>query len=187
MSDKQTTVGGDSRRPYLTPFFLQCIIDSIYSPIFSVDENYIYTSFNKGHAAAMKSIYGVDIEFGKSILDYMSVEEDRATAKANLDRALRGESFIEEAYSGDTKFSRHYFEVRHTPLKDETGTVYGVSVCAKDVTERKQALNAVQASDSKLQAAINILPVGLWIIDAEGQIITSSAAAQRIWGGGTLR
>jgi PAS domain S-box-containing protein len=49
--------------------------------------------------------------------------------------------------------------------------------------QRKQAEQALQESDALLKAAINILPVGLWIIDAEGKIVTSSTAAQRIWAG----
>ncbi|MBE3039275.1 MAG: MASE1 domain-containing protein, partial [Chloroflexi bacterium] len=51
------------------------------------------------------------------------------------------------------------------------------------VSERKQADQALQASDSLLQAAVNILPVGLWIFDAEGKIVSCSAAAKRIWAG----
>ncbi len=53
----------------------------------------------------------------------------------------------------------------------------------QDITEHKRSEEARQVSDELLQAAINILPVGLWIIDAEGKIVTSSAAAQRIWAG----
>jgi PAS domain S-box-containing protein len=53
----------------------------------------------------------------------------------------------------------------------------------EDITERKRVEAALRASDALLQAAINILPVGLWIIDAEGKVVTSSAAAQRIWAG----
>lgn len=34
-----------------------------------------------------------------------------------------------------------------------------------------------------LQSAIDIMPVGLWVLNAEGKIVTSSAAAQRIWAG----
>jgi len=49
--------------------------------------------------------------------------------------------------------------------------------------ERKRAEEALQASNALLQAAINIMPVGLWIIDAKGNISTSSAAVQRIWAG----
>ena len=53
----------------------------------------------------------------------------------------------------------------------------------RDITERKRAEEALQASNALLQAAINIMPVGLWIFDAKGNISSSSAAAQRIWAG----
>jgi len=49
--------------------------------------------------------------------------------------------------------------------------------------ELQQSRDALKASEALLPAAIDILPVGLWIIDAEGKIVTSSAAAQRIWAG----
>jgi PAS domain S-box-containing protein len=49
--------------------------------------------------------------------------------------------------------------------------------------ELAATVEALRASEALLPAAINILPVGLWIIDAEGKIVTSSAAAQRIWAG----
>jgi PAS domain S-box-containing protein len=53
----------------------------------------------------------------------------------------------------------------------------------RDITERKKAEQALRESEALLQTAVNILPVGLWIINAEGKIVTSSAAAQRIWAG----
>jgi PAS domain S-box-containing protein len=49
--------------------------------------------------------------------------------------------------------------------------------------ERKRAEKALRESEALLHAAVNILPVGLWIINAEGKIVTSSAAAQKIWAG----
>jgi PAS domain S-box-containing protein len=52
---------------------LEGIINSSDAPIFSVDRQYRYTSFNKAHAAVMKVIYGKDIEIGKRLLDYMTV------------------------------------------------------------------------------------------------------------------
>ena len=117
---------------------LECIIESADSPIFSVDKNYCYTSFNRSHAAVMKAIYDVDIELGKSILEYQTVDEDRIKAKSNFDRALQGEHFTEEAYSGEDSVSRLYFEVSHNPIRDTKGRVIGVAVHARDITERKQ-------------------------------------------------
>jgi len=58
-----------------------------------------------------------------------------------------------------------------------------VSGFFQDITERKQAEEALQKSEALLQAAVDILPVGLWIINAEGEIVVSSAAAQQLWAG----
>ena len=49
--------------------------------------------------------------------------------------------------------------------------------------ERKLAEEALKASESLLETAIRILPLGLWIIDAKGRITVSSDAAQRTWHG----
>jgi PAS domain S-box-containing protein len=70
-----------------------------------------------------------------------------------------------------------------TTIQDENGKVTGYQSSVVDITDRKRAEEELQASDALLQAAINIIPVGLWIFDAEGKIVTSSAAAQRIWNG----
>jgi PAS domain S-box-containing protein len=117
---------------------LNSIINSLNALAFSVDKKYCYTSFNKNHAALMKAIYGFDIEVGHSLLDYMTVKEDREKAKINIDRALAGEQIVEEAYSGEMSLSRQYFQVSHNPVRSQTDEVIGVAVLANDLTEHKK-------------------------------------------------
>lgn len=117
---------------------LRSIIDSANALIFSVDRQYRYTSFNQGHAAVMKALYGAEIELGRSLYDYMTVLEDREISRRNLDRALAGEHLVEEAYSGEELRSRNYFQVSHSPIITDTGEVIGVAVLAQDMTERKR-------------------------------------------------
>lgn len=100
---------------------LQCIIDNANALIFSLDRQYRYTSFNRAHAAAMKTLYGVDIELGRSLYDYMTVPGDREISRRNLDRALAGEQLVEEAYSGEALLSRQYFQVSHSPIRTKQG------------------------------------------------------------------
>jgi len=116
---------------------LHSIINSVNALIFSVDRQYRYTSFNQGHAAAMQALYGAEIKQGHGILEYMTVPEDRESAKHNIDRALAGEQLVEEAYSGEGLRLRHYFRVSHSPIwRGEE--VIGVAMLAYDMTERKQ-------------------------------------------------
>jgi PAS domain S-box-containing protein len=140
-----------SKRQYST---LRSIIDSTNTPIFSVDRQYCYTSFNQGHAAAMKALYGARIELGQGLLDYFTVSEDREAAKANLDRALAGDGLVEEAYSGEELRSRRYFQVSHSPIRTEAGEVIGVAVLAQDITERKRVEDQIRRLNQELEQRV---------------------------------
>jgi PAS domain S-box-containing protein len=131
---------------------LRGIIDGLPAPIFSVDRQYRYTSFNAGHAAMMKALYGVEIEQGHSMLDYMTVPEDQEAARHNLDRAAAGEQLAEEAYSGEELRSRRYFHVSHSPIKTDEGEIIGVAVLAQDMTERKSAEEGLDRLNRELRA-----------------------------------
>ncbi len=117
---------------------LRGIIDSTDALIFSLDTKYCYTSFNHGHASVMKEIYGVEIEIGQSLLDNMTVVEDREKAKCNLDRALAGEQLVEESYSGEKLKPRLYFQISHSPIRAEEDEIIGVAVLSQNITKRKQ-------------------------------------------------
>jgi len=128
-------------------FTLHGIIESVESPIFSIDTEYRYTSYNKVHEGVMKSLYGSDIEVGRNILDYMTVPEDREIAKQNLDKALSGITLLEEAFSGDEGLSRLYFEVSHNPIFYNEKYVIGVAVMARDISDRKKAEQELKDSE----------------------------------------
>ena len=137
---------------------LRSIIDSTDSLIFSLDRQYRYTSFNNGHASVMQAIYGVRIEVGQSLLDYMTVAEDREKAKHNLDRVLDGEQITEEAYSGQELRSRLYFQVSHSPIKTEDGAIIGVTVFAHNITERKKSEDALFESQQVFRNLVENSP-----------------------------
>jgi PAS domain S-box-containing protein len=59
------------------------------------------------------------------------------------------------------------------------GALLGV---AFDVTERKQAEDAVRGSQQLLNEVLATLPVGVAVTDREGDIILGNAALRRIWG-----
>jgi PAS domain S-box-containing protein len=139
---------------------LTAVIDSSDGPVFSVDREYRYTSFNQPHAALMKALFDADIEIGKSVLDYHRDQEARDTAKANIDVALRGLSLTVEAYlGGDGEDDSRFYSISHNPVRNASGEVTGAAVFSKDLTERKRAEEAVLESERRFRIALRNSPV----------------------------
>ena len=148
---------------------LESILESTTSPIFSLDKNYNYTSFNKSHKNVMKSIYGVDIEIGKNLLQYQTHEDDRKLSVLNLERTLKGEQFSVSAYSGEEELNRNYFEISHNPIKDYQDNVIGISVFANDITKRKQAEIELIRSENRFRSITENAKDSIFIKNEERQ------------------
>lgn len=165
-------------------YTLNGIIESSRGPIFSIDTNYCYTTFNQVHARFMNSLYGVDIRLGKNMLDYLTVEEDRNKVKVNLDRALAGEYIEENAWEGDEEDTRRYFEVSHNPILNDSNEVVGVAVNARDQTERKKVEETLYRTQTILQTAMDQSQAGIAIADVpDGKLIYVNDAGLLIRGG----
>jgi len=133
---------------------LSAILESAESPIFALDRNHRYITFNHMHAQVMHDLYGADIRVGDSMLERMTIPLDRETARQNIHRALGGQALMEAAYSGRDGPSRRYFEVAHNPIYNETGAIIGVSVFAKDLTDRKRAEDEIRRLNRDLESAL---------------------------------
>ncbi|WP_052812986.1 PAS domain-containing hybrid sensor histidine kinase/response regulator [Desulfonatronum thioautotrophicum] len=160
---------------------LEGIMESSLAPIFSLDREYRYTSFNQSHARGMRALYGVDIQIGHSLYEYQTVEEDREKSRRNIDRALGGESFMDQAFSGRQELSRVFVEVTHSPIRDEHGQVIGVSFFARDMTDRKRAEEALQESEERFKALHNSSFGGI-IIHDNGIILECNQGLSEITG-----
>jgi PAS domain S-box-containing protein len=160
---------------------LRALIDAVDGPVFSVDASCRYTSFNASHAEIMKALYGAEIELGRSILGYQTVDADRSATHSNLDRALLGERVVEQAFSGEAALTRHYFTVTHDPIRDN-GSIIGVAVQAIDMTARRRAEAALSENRTLLAAVIEGTSDAVYVKDTAGRYLLFNAAAERITG-----
>ena len=155
-------------------FLLHGIIESSPHGIFSVDRESRYTSFNKAHANAMKAMYGKDIQLGRSLYDFQTVEKDRTLARSVIERAMKGERIVRESFSGSRNRSRIYLEHSLNPIRDEHGGVIGVSVFSQDITARKQVEMALRQSESRFQKLLSLVPDMISIQDTDMNIVYSN-------------
>lgn len=69
------------------------------------------------------------------------------------------------------------------PMRDEAGKPQEYLAIRSDITERKQAQDALKASEELLKKVLETLPVGVFVADQNGQIIMVNPETKKIWGG----
>jgi PAS domain S-box-containing protein len=68
-------------------------------------------------------------------------------------------------------------------LKDHSGKTLSFDGFVRDVSGLKEAETALRENQKLLSTVIETMPVGIWLIDAEGKIMLGNPAAQKIWAG----
>lgn len=69
------------------------------------------------------------------------------------------------------------------PIRDAGDNVAGCLVVFQDVTERVRMEQEIIANEHLLKGIFDILPVGVWVADRNGRIVSNNPAAERIWKG----
>ena len=116
--------------------------------VFSLDRNYCYTSFNEVHRKEMQLVWHTDLEEGMNLLDVMQDTQLRESARKSIDRALNGESFSEIQHQPEFDT---YYEFNWNPILQNEHVV-GATAFIRDITERKQAEEALRQRLAELEA-----------------------------------
>lgn len=69
------------------------------------------------------------------------------------------------------------------PLRGAQGEIIGAICVNEDITELYAAQQKLQQSEALFRTAFDLLPVGLYVTDAQGHITHGNPAGERIWQG----
>lgn len=114
---------------------LQALINNTSDLILAIDVNYRLILCNEAYRKSVEE-RGFQVTEGMNALEVIA-PENRAQLSSYYQRGLLGEQFfIEEKFNIQGK--QIYYELSYNPIKNDVGNVIGVSIFARNVTERKQ-------------------------------------------------
>src|SRR6266404_4510572 len=110
--------------------------------------------------------------------------DDREHHQQILDEALQGGGLFDVEFrfvrpDGNMRF----VHVRDEIERDESGKPIRMFGAVQDVTQRKQAEDAVRESQQLVRLVLETLPVGVAVTNRAGDIVLVNAASKFIWGG----
>ena len=158
------------------------MIDSMADcAIIMLDEAGLVKTWN----SSAKSIKGYDAAdiIGKPISVFFSQEDidahepDRALRKAECNGRYEANGWRLRKDG-----SRFWANVVITAVRDSNGVLRGYAKLARDMTEQKQADDALRESESRLRSILDTVPDAIVIIDEQGLIESFSPAATRLFG-----
>jgi PAS domain S-box-containing protein len=130
----------------------------------------VVTSWN----AAAERIFGYTQQemIGQSIYRLIPAELHGAE-RTLLEQVSRGEPVQLAETERVTKDGRHLqISVSVSPIRDAQGLVVGASSIKRDITERKEAVEALRQSQERLRLAVRAARMGTWRWDLDGNVLS---------------
>lgn len=101
---------------------------------------------------------------------------------ADLARAAREGRFESEDWRVRKDGSEFLADVSITALRNPDGSVRGFAKVVSDITARRAAEEALRSQESHLRSILSTVPDAMVVIDDQGNIVSFSAAAERLFG-----
>jgi PAS domain S-box-containing protein len=108
--------------------------------IFTLDTNFNYINFNLNHKDNMRQLYGIEVEMGGNLFDYINDAAAQQHARKIYHSVLNGNIHTEE----DQKENNlgNYWNSFISPIMDKHNTIIGISTISINVTRQK--LNEIE-------------------------------------------
>ncbi len=153
---------------------LLALVENTDDAIWSLDPQFRITALNNSFRSRFSHMFTDGIEAGDSVLELMGPEA-ALPWRNYYNRALTGERHTQEiaVFAGRTNLE---YEVSFNPIWAGANVVAGVSVFARDITERKKAELALRQSEANLTALIENTDDLIYSLDQGLRLVTANSS-----------
>jgi len=157
------------------------LIQNSVEAIFSLDIDGNVKTWNPG----AEKMYGWAAReiIGKNIFDLTFPTKNTNEIAARKKTFREGKQELNsEGQRRKKDGSLMWVHISNSPIYDETGNILGAAIVARDITERKLAINQLAESEEKLRSFIESSEDWLWEMDVAGHYTYTNSAIQKVLG-----
>jgi|GEM_PF-1515611 len=159
---------------------LQAIYHGVPAGLCFVDTNLRYISLNQ----RLAEISGIPASeyLGRTVAEV--IPDMFKEVEPYLQRALSGEVItdLEVHRTMPNEVEQRTYLVSYQPARDEANEIVGISICSIDITGRLRAEQERRESEAAFSVIFENAPIGMALVDLEGQRLRSNQALRRILG-----
>ncbi len=145
-----------------------------------IDQNYRYVNVNQAYLDAYRK-KTEDIE-GHTVAELFGEKIFNEIIKPNIDRCLLGETISDQYWYDFPGLGKRYMDVKYNPVREMDGSISGVTVSSRDITDRKLTEEALQKSESNFRSIFTNAAIGIDVVDEKGNFLLVNEALAKMMG-----
>jgi len=149
------------------------LINNTEEAFILMNNNLEIISFNNQFENLYKEYFGIEIQKGRVIIDYVQPERKEIVTEI-YKRVLEGNVEVSEITIPLPNKTIKNFTLKYNPARDDLGNVFGVFVTVSDITERKKAEEQKEFERRDKEALINTTDDSIWSISKDFKLIAAN-------------
>lgn len=132
------------------------IVSATVDGISLIDRNYVYQIVNQTYLDYNQKRY--DEIVGHTVSELLGHDTFVNVVKPYLDQCLNGQTVQYESWFNYVTLGRQFVSVTYSPYRELDGTITGVVVSTRNLTDLKRAEEQLQQADFKYQTLVEQIP-----------------------------